>query len=198
MTEVILNWIQIEPFNAFVEEKTELVHDNGIYLFLFPATPGYQVYYIGSTRNYYGRLKDHFRFISYGKWWLPEDIKYFQDDIYSLYRITEEAQYLKYFKKPDGSKKIKETGAKILSLTRVAISEIPDLKGLELKNMESLFIHGFLKKWRLPKLGWIGDTQTEFPVENFHIQNNFRDSAIESELSHIIPGKIEFNIKVEE
>ena len=189
--------MHIEQFGGILGKTSNLIHERGVYMFLYPTKTGNQVYYIGKTENYYSRMKDHYRYYSSGCIWLPVDIKLFQDDIYALYRIEDPSHYQKYFQKPDGTKKMQEIGQHLLRDTKVALSSVQNMNGLHMAHIESLLIHGFLRKWKLPKMGWIGDSQTDFPSEDYTIINCYKDDMIRNELSDSIPEKVTFEISIE-
>ncbi len=196
-----LNWICIPSlfYNALYN------HDKSMYMLFFG--PGlyqyiyytrqkkYQTYYIGMSDGELGhRLNEHYKEYISGRWWIPNDMEEYRNDIYACIRKADKDDYRKYFFRSDSGgvkdKKVLDACKEITEDSYILIASVYGNDGKYIKKAEAILHNALLKKNDLYgedqyRSGWFGDTHSVIPDEKIKIINNYPNDEVKKMASSV-------------
>jgi len=163
----------------------------GVYLFVYPSKAGYQVYYVGQSKEVGNRLGDHISAYmnSSSGYYLPRSVDLYNEDVYKYFKKN---SYEEYFSNIPGDfidKNYTETGEHIMKNSYFGIAKLSQADESLLLEVEYILQQNVLEFNELPSLGWLGEKKSTKPTRDIEIINYFGNDILRKIIGTTLPGK---------
>lgn len=163
----------------------------GVYLFVFPTSKGFQVYYIGEASEIGDRLNVHYNEYSTARadYYLATSMEKYEEDIFKLFSDST-SPFLSKETEDFPESKRKDIGAKLMRKTTFMYAQLRTSDKQVLRDIEATLHHALLMKNNLNKCKWFGEKTSRIPDYEMTVESIYPKEKLEKMISPSIPSII--------